>query len=288
MLRILLLGLLIVSNMKKFIYRYEAMSTPCELLLFAKDKFQADSVANTILLETKRLEKKYNYYNKDSIISQINSRTLRELDSETKTILQRAKKYYKLTDGIFDITIATIKELYREEKDEILFIQKKSSLEPFVGCEHFNIKRNKIIFDNPHTKIDLGGFVKEYAVDRAVMILKRYKIGSALVNYGGDIYALGKKPDGTKFSIGIKDPLNQTAFAIQVELKDEALTTSASYERNYTIGSKIYSHIISTIEYSEEPNSVSVISSNCVESGVYSTSLMINKNLITKNKIVIL
>lgn len=263
------------------------MSTSCELLLFTESKVQADSVADTILLETKRLEKKYNYYKENSIVSQINSRQTQEIDSETKTILQRAKKYYKLTDGVFDITIATIKELYREESDEKTFNTKREFLTSFVGCEHFALKRDKIVFDNPHTKIDLGGFVKEYAVDRAVKILKKQKISSALVNYGGDIYALGKKPNGTKFSIGIKDPLNQTAFSTQVELENEALTTSASYERNYTIGSKIYSHIIAIKEYDITPNSVSVISSNCVESGVYSTSLMIDRDIQTSNRVLV-
>jgi len=66
------------------------MSTPCELILFADDKHKADSTAQAVLVEAKRLEKKYSYYKEDSILSQINSRTTKELDSETKNILQRA------------------------------------------------------------------------------------------------------------------------------------------------------------------------------------------------------
>jgi len=274
--------------MKKFIYRYEAMSTPCELLFFTKTQSQADSIANTILLETKRLEKKYNYYKEDSIVSQINNRKIVELDNETKSILQRSKKYYQLTEGTFDITIATIKELYRTLNDETIFLEKKQFLQHYIGSKHFNIRHNKITFDNPYTKIDLGGFVKEYAVDKAITILKKNGISSALVNYGGDIYALGRKPDNSKFFIGIKNPHNLQEFSTTVELENEALTTSASYERNYNIGSKIYSHIISIKESKSTPSSVSVISSNCVESGVFSTSLMIDKTLKTKNRVIIL
>ncbi len=274
--------------MKKFIYKFKAMSTPCELILYAKEKTLSDNAAKAVLLETKRLEKKYNYYKSDSLLSLLNSRLIKELDSETKSILQRAKKYYQLTNGLFDITIATIKELYRNEKNLEEFNAKKEQLKPFVGCEHFSIKRNKIIFDNEYTKIDLGGFVKEYAVDRAVIVLKKYKITSGLVNYGGDIYAIGKKPDGTKFTIGIKDPKNLSSFAIEVPLQDQALTTSASYERSYTIGSKTYSHIISNSESTSTPNSVSIVSNNCVESGIYSTSMMIDKSLKTNNQVIIL
>jgi len=274
--------------MKKFIYRYEAMSTPCEITLYASTKYQADFIADAILSETKRLEKKYNYYNKNSLISQINSRQTQILDSETKAILQRAKQYYKLTDSLFDITIATLKELYRFEKDPKEFYKKREQLLAFVGVNHFKIQRNKIVFDNPYTQIDLGGFVKEYAVDKSISILKKYKIKSALINYGGDIYALGKKPNNSKFSIGVKDPLDKQKIALYIELENEALTTSASYERNYTIGSKIYSHIISTNEIKDKANSVTVISQSCVESGIYSTSLMIDKNLFCKNRVIIL
>lgn len=275
-------------KMKKFIYKFQAMTTPCEIILYANEKKLSDATAEAILIEANRLEKKYSYYKDDSLLYAINSRTIQALDSETKTILQRAKQYYKETNKVFDITVATIKDLYRFEKDSIEFQEKKQKLEQFIGCEHFAIKKNKIIFDNPYTKIDLGGFVKEYAVDRAVKIIQKNKLSSALVNYGGDIYALGLKPDGTKFSVGIKDPEHTTQYAREVELRDQALTSSASYERNYTIGSKTYSHIISKDDFENTPKSVSVISSNCVESGVYSTSIMIDKNIKTKNKTIIL
>ena len=264
------------------------MSTPCELILYAKEKTLSDNAANAVLLETKRLEKKYNYYKQDSLLSLINNRTTNLLDQETKSLLQRAKKYYQLTNGVFDITIATIKDLYRDENDEKELERKKEQLKEFVGCEHFSIKKDKIIFDNPYTKIDLGGFVKEYAVDRAVIVLKKHKINSALINYGGDIYGLGKKPNGEKFVLGIKDPNEPTKFATEVSLQDQALTTSASYERNYKVGSKTYSHIISKGQNGDVVNSVSVISSNCVQSGVYSTSMMIDKNIKTDNQVIVL
>jgi len=263
------------------------MSTPCELILFTHTKSKADDIANAILSETKRLEKKYSYYREDSILSKINNRIILNIDSETKNILQRAKKYYNITNGVFDITIATIKELYCNISNEKELQNRKLFFKEFIGCEHFSIKRDKIIFDNPYTKIDLGGFVKEYAVDRAIMILKKNKIVSALINYGGDIYALGRKPDDTKFSIGIKNPLNQKEFISNVLLENEALTTSASYERSYKVGSKEYSHILSKIDYEDSPNSVSVISDNCVESGVFSTSMMLDKNIETKNRVII-
>lgn len=270
--------------MRKFVYRFEAMSTPCEIIIYEQDKHKADISAQSVLEDTKRLELKYNYYDSNSFISKINSRSSNTLDLESKNILQRASLYYKETSGVFDITIATIKNLYSESLSVKDLEEKKESLMPYVGCEHFSIKKDRISFDNELTKIDLGGFVKEYAVDRAVGILKKLKIKSALINYGGDVYALGKKPDGTKYKIGIKDPRNRALYAKEIMLENEALTTSASYERNYEIEEKVYSHIITKDEQKSDALSVTVVSNSCVESGVYSTALMLDSKVDIKNK----
>ncbi len=260
------------------------MTTPCELTLYSNSKSKADTIAQLILKEAKRLEKKYNYFDADSYLSQINQRLTNGLDSETKNILQRTKQYYKATDGVFDVTVATIKDIFREASSIEVLEQQKAALMPYVGCEHFSIKREKIHFDNDFTKIDLGGFVKEYAIDQAVKILRKHKIKAALINFGGDIYALGKKPTGEKFKVGISDPTDKQKHIKQFELEDQALTTSASYERNYTIAKQTFSHIIDTGNSATKPLSVTVISNNCVESGVYSTSLMLEPTLTTAHQ----
>ena len=271
-----------------YLYKFEAMTTPCELHIYHESKKKADSVAKIVLEEAKRLEKKYNYYKEDSYLSLINQRKVFKLDQESKNLLQRASQYYKKTEKIFDITVATFKPLYSKNlsKDELQ--NQKEMLLPFVGCERFSIKRDKISFDNPYTMIDLGGFVKEYAVDRAVAIIKKHKIKSALVNFGGDIYAIGKKPNKEHFRVGIVDPEDRDKKRLFVDICDEALTTSASYERFYKIDGEIHSHIFSKDIMINSPKSVTVISPSCVQSGVYSTSLMVNPKLKTSLKTIIL
>ena len=270
----------------RYVYKFKAMSTVCELVIFENDKSRADLAAHNVLKTTMELEKKYNYYSPDSYLSKINNREVNTLDNQTKTLLKRASSYYTKTDKTFDITIATLKNLYTTHSSIDRLEKEKELLMPYVGCEYFEIQRDKIKFDNAYTKIDLGGFVKEYSVDMAVKVLQKHKIKSALVNFGGDIFALGVKPNGQKMKIGIKDPHNPSEFYQFVEIEDEALTTSASYERNYTIGEEVYSHIIAKESKTQTPLSVSVISKSCVESGVYSTSLMINPQLKNPHKVI--
>ncbi len=272
----------------RFLYKFEAMTTPCEVLLLGVQKSQADRAAQAILKEAKRLERKYNYFRLDSYLSKINSRENDLLDMETRNLLQRAMKYYRQTQKVFDITIATIKDIYRTSDTLQELQEAKVRLLPYTGCEHIALKRDRIVFDNPYTKIDLGGFVKEYAVDQAVKILRKHKIEAALVNFGGDIYALGKKPDGRRFRVGIKNPENPEMFTQFVEIENQALTTSASYERNVRIEGKLFSHILAKETFLDTPRSVTVISPNCVESGVFSTALMIKPDIETKNRVIML
>jgi len=269
--------------MAAFAYTFEAMTTPCEVLLYHDSKSVADALAKSILEEAKRLEKKYNYFDSSSLLSKLNTREEDALDTETKNLLQSAKKYYLETDKTFDITIATLKNLYHDKQDKKNLKKQKEALLPYVGCEHFSIKKNRLFFDNKHTKIDFGGLVKEYAVDRAIMIVKKKKIHAALVNFGGDIYALGLKPNGDKFKIGITDPHKRDEHCHFIELSNQALTTSASYERSIMIEGESYSHILSK-NAPQKVSSVTVVSNSCVESGVYSTALMINPKLHTKNQ----
>jgi len=259
------------------------MTTPCELRFYNAPKAKCDICANDVLKEAKRLELKYNYFDSSSYLHELNARQTQSVDSETKTLLQQAKAYYKATNGIFDITIATIKDSYNLATLKELE-KERGKLLHYIGTEHFEIKRNKLYFSNPYTKIDLGGMVKEYAVDRAVMIAKKHKIPSALINFGGDIYALGSKPNGQAFQIGIKNPRNPAEELFNVELSNKALTTSASYERKKIIEDQSFSHIIATKEHVTPPLSATVIANTALESGIYSTALMIEPNLPLKHK----
>lgn len=263
------------------------MTSPCEVHIYSNDDPKARATAQAILKMAKELEEKYNFYNPISYLSSLNQRKNNRLDAQTKDILIRAKLFYGKTNGVFDVTMGTLTQSRKLPTVEAVE-REMEKLKPFVGAKHFKIKKDKLIFDNPHTLIDLGGFVKEYAVDLAVKVLKKAKIASALINFGGDIYALGAKPNGQPFSVGIKNPLNPNKYITGAEISNQALTTSASYERNHQIEGKSYSHIISTQSLQKQIISATVISSSVVESGVFSTALMIDPELSTPlNKILI-
>ena len=245
------------------VYKFTSMTTSCEVQLYCNDKTISNNCIKDIMLECKRLEQKYNYYDKDSYLNKLNNRTTNILDSETKSLLSSAKQYYKKTNTIFDITICTIKD--------------DSTLSDYIGCDKFNIKKNKLYFSNEFTKIDLGGFVKEYSVNQAIKIIKKYKIKSALVNFGGDIFAHGTKPNNEKFEIAITNPINKQESLFTISISNQALTTSALYERE--------DHILSKNRLNKNILSATVVSNCCIKSGVYSTSYIVSDKIKTNEDV---
>ena len=95
----------------------------------------------------------------------------------------------------------------------------------------------------PGMQLDLGGIAKGYAVDRAAAALRDWGIGSALVNAGGDLYAIGTNADGEPWRIGVRDP-NGDGVIATLDVEDRAIATSGDYERAFTFAGRRYHHLL--------------------------------------------
>lgn len=146
------------------------MTSPCEVILYAPNKSRAFEVASAIEKNTNRLEQKYNFFSNDSLIGILNSRSKDQLelpiDQETIDVLTQVRSLSKKTQGKFDITVGTLKQC--TALSTIKQIEAcRTRLRPFIGPDSWSVCKTHIHFKNAHVKIDLGGVIKEYAVDQA-------------------------------------------------------------------------------------------------------------------------
>ena len=109
---------------------------------------------------------------------------------------------------------------------------------------HFDEKTGEVSFDTDGMKIDFGGIAKGYTSSRMMDILREQGIESALVNLGGNVQALGTKPDGSKWRVGVQDPGDASGLLGILEIEDLAVITSGGYERYFEENGQIYHHII--------------------------------------------
>ncbi len=96
---------------------------------------------------------------------------------------------------------------------------------------------------NPTVQLDLGGYAKGYALDRAAKLLKQQGIHHALINIGGNVLALGTH-GSRSWRVGIQHPRKPGPLAT-LELHDgEAIGTSGDYQRYFELDGKRYCHLI--------------------------------------------
>lgn len=96
---------------------------------------------------------------------------------------------------------------------------------------------------NPAVQLDLGGYGKGYALDRAAAILKARGVGNALINIGGNVLALGSKGEAP-WRVGIQHPREARPLA-SLPLRDgEAIGTSGDYQRFFEMDGERYCHLL--------------------------------------------
>ena len=128
-------------------------------------------------------------------------------------------------------------------------------------------------------EIDLGGIGKEYAVDRAVAIIRESTHRSALVNFGGDLCVTGPRDDGRGWDVGVERPVPDDGSVRRVDIRFGALATSGDANRYLEKDGIRYSHMLDPRTgwpVEGAPRSVTVLAGTCTEAGLLSTLGMLH------------
>ncbi len=213
-----------------------------------------------------------------SDVSRLNSANGKEIqiDEKTADIINSALQYEKLSDGDFSITLGAVSELW-DFGSEGASVPKKADLDKALEAS----KNGEIILNGTKARLtngallDLGAFAKGYIADEIKKLYEKAN-KSGIIDLGGNILAVGEKPSGEAFSIGIKDP--ESPDRIKFTLYSEAISvvTSGIYERNFIENGTLYHHILdvdSGFPAETGLSSVTVISPSSSSADALSTTL---------------
>ena len=172
-----------------------------------------------------------------------------EVSDETIDILTRALEFCEMSDGRFDITIAPVVSLWDFHEDAEPALPDADAMAEalsHVDYRNIQIEGNQVTLTDPKAAIDLGAIAKGYISDGVRDKLIELGCKSALINLGGNVMAVGCKPDGSPFNIGIRKPFGESAYDIiaKVGVIDYSVITSGTYERYFELDGVRYHHIL--------------------------------------------
>jgi thiamine biosynthesis lipoprotein len=259
---------------------FAAMASPCEVHVVGGDRAGAVRAVTLAAAEAARIERKYSRYRADNVVHAINTaegRTV-EVDEETARLLDYAARLFELSDGRFDITSGVLRRAWSfDGSDRVPTRAAVAELMKAVGWQ-------KVRWRAPHLtlragmQIDLGGIGKEHAVDRAAALAAREAQG-CLVNFGGDLLALGDLPAGRPWAVGVESLADSSTAAKEIELERGALATSGDARRYVLRDGKRYGHVLDATTgwpVDGAPRSVTVAAPSCTQAGMLATLALLH------------
>lgn len=232
--------------------------TLVDVSIYGVDETRARQAASAVLQEFQRLHNMLHAW-QPSELSELNAAIAKgerkTVSPELAAMLQDATQISEQSGGTFNPAIGGLIGLWGFQADDFKPVQPDEkqiaqmvasnpqmhdlSLSPLPAGG----KEMMVSSRNPAVHLDLGGYAKGYALDRAAELLRKQGINNALINIGGNIVALGKHGERA-WRIGIQHPRKSGVLATLALHDGEAIGTSGDYQRYFELGGKRYSHLI--------------------------------------------
>ncbi|MEE9578765.1 MAG: FAD:protein FMN transferase [Gemmatimonadota bacterium] len=228
------------------------MGTIADLVVVDPDEAKAQEAIDAAIRELRWVERTMSHFRADSDVGRANLHAAADavpVTAATAIVLKASLRWAELSDGRFDPCLGRATALWNV--GERRMPPDASETRRFAGerlYRELEVDRwrgdHVVRFRSDAVAIDLGGIAKGYGVDRAVRALRERGVKNALVNAGGDLYAIGRSENGDRWEIGIRDPRDPRRLTSTLRVSDRALATSGDYFQYFDHGGRRYHHLI--------------------------------------------
>lgn len=229
-----------------------APAQPLERTFFAMDTVMTlrlyeggdENTLDQAEARVRELEAQWSVTEENSEICALNRGGRAELSPETAELLGAALDMCRRTDGALDISTYPVLRAWGFTTGEYSVPggEAIAALLPLVDYGRVALEAGAAALP-PGMEIDLGSVAKGYTGDALAALLKQGGAASALLDLGGNIQAVGSKPDGSPWRVAVRDPAGDGSVGV-VEVVDQAVVTSGGYERYFEEDGVRYWHII--------------------------------------------
>ncbi len=281
---------------------YDAFDTVTQVIAYCDSEEEFNEQMNALHEDLLTYHKLYDIYNDYDGIT--NVKTINDnagiapvkVDDKILGMLELSQKMYDTTDGKLNIAMGSVLNIwhnYREaaEKNENEANNTLPSQEELdTAAQHCDISNlvidedaKTVYLTDPEMSLDVGSVGKGYAVEMVAQAAEARGLTSALISVGGNLRAIGTKPDGSQWSGGIENPWNasevytsSSSYVGAVNMSDLALVTSGDYQRYFVVDGVRYHHLIdpATLWPAAYFDSVSVLTpdsgvADCLTTGLF-------------------
>jgi len=169
-----------------------------------------------------------------------------ELNTETLALLRRAREFWKMSDGAFDITVEPLVKLwditgegYVPNDEEIAETLQN------IGMDGLSIGESTACLKEKNMGVTLGAIAKGYAADCVAALLTEEGVEHAIIDLGHNIVTIGSRPDGTPWRVGVQKPFGENGeYAALLASDGGSIVTSGTYERYFERDGVRYHHVL--------------------------------------------
>lgn len=195
--------------------------------------------------EIERLDALFSISSESGDIYALNRDHKADFQADSLALLNRALEVSASTDGIFDCTIEPVMEAWGFTTQNYRVPEENTLNELLSHVDYRQVQVDGSTVSIPDdVQVDLGGIAKGYTSDRMMQIFSENGVTSGIISLGGNVQALGLKPDGSRWRVAVQDPENSEENFAVIEIEDEAVITSGGYQRYFEEDGATYHHII--------------------------------------------
>lgn len=227
------------------------MGTLAEIVVVESDVARARASIDAAFTELRTVDRAMSRFDPASDVGRVNaarSGARVAVSAETAAVVAAGLSWAEATGGRFDPGLARAVALWDVGRRDVP--PPEEAVRRYAGRDlhrELVVERGSgaaIVRRHPDVAVDLGGIAKGHAVDRAVRALREHGIRDAMVSAGGDLYAMGRSPEGDPWRVGIRSPDDPTRLADEIEVEDRAVATSGDYESFFEHGGRRYHHLL--------------------------------------------
>lgn len=266
-----LLILAVIFNQKqeqKELVRYNAtfldvFDTRTDIVGYSTSKEKFTEQVTLLKEKLEHYHKLYDIYNDYEGITNI--KTINDnagiapvkVSQEIIDLLLFSKEMYKQTNGQMNIAMGSVLKIWHDYRDRGINNPESASLPPMEVLQEASLycdieqiviheEAMTVYLADKHMSLDVGSIGKGYAVQRVAEYAKEIGMESALLSVGGNICAVGSKPEGSDWRVGVQNPdlASEEAYIRKVDVSDACVVTSGDYQRYYVVDGVKYCHII--------------------------------------------